>query len=299
MKRQTELATIADGAQAPARRGGEARWRRRSASQAAQPSGVGQPPRAAQPSSPPATALVARPPWTRATRWRRCWPALLAVLSLGGGLCSVAVWHESTQDERFSLQVSAGCESIEPCQKLEAEAALRVQACWFGCGRELAEQRVARLQRYRAEERSAVREHYRQREDAERNAEQLEHERQLATWQREQAAKSALSEQEQRQRLELERLRQERIDRRVLEERQRRVGYLALLGAEGRLERLRRCHADKADKAGCEALILDLVEATSLADEKRKLAAENEKLLAGGSRALSAPRQPALPPANS
>ena len=141
-----------------------------------------------------------------------------------------------------------------------------------------------------------MREHYRQREDAERNAEQLERERQLATWQREQAAKSALSEQEQRQRLELERLHQERIDRRVLEERQRRVGYLALLGAEGRLERLRRCHAGKA---GCEALILDLVEAASLADEKRKLAAENEKLLAGGARATSAPRQPALPPANS
>lgn len=218
------------------------------------------------------------------------------MLSSCGALCSVSVWHASAGDERFSLQVSAGCEAIEPCQKLEAEAARRVQACWFGCGREIAEQRVARLQRYRAEERLAVREHYRLREDAERNAEQLERERQLAAWQREQAAKSALSEQEQRQRLELERLHQERIDRRVLEERQRRVGYLALLGAEGRLERLRRCHADKA---GCEALILDLVEAASAADEKRKLAAENEKLLAGGARALPAPHQPALPPANS
>jgi hypothetical protein len=215
---------------------------------------------------------------------------------LCAGLGSAAAWHQRTQGEQFALQLSAGCEEIEPCQKLEAEAARRTQACWVGCGREVAEQRVARLQRYRAEERSAVREHYRQREDAERNAEQLERERRLAERQREQAAKSALSEQEQRQRLELERLRQERIDRRVLEERQRRVGYLVLLGAEGRLERLRRCHAEKA---GCEALILDLVEAASLADEKQKLAAENEKLLAGGARVASPPRQPALPPANS
>jgi hypothetical protein len=232
----------------------------------------------------------------RSLRWRRCWPALLSVLSVCGGLGSAAAWHERVQGEQFALELSAGCEDLEPCQKLEAEAARRAQACWLGCGREVAEQRVARLQRYRAEERLAVREHYRQREDAERNAEQLERERRLAERQLEQATNSALLEQEQRQRLELERLRQERIDRRVLEERQRRVGYLALLGAEGRFERLRRCHAEKA---GCEALILDLVEAASVANEKQKLAAENEKLLAGGARTASPPRQPALPPANS
>ena len=205
------------------------------------------------------------------------------------------VWHERAQGEQFSLQLSAGCEDIEPCQALEAEAARRAQACWLGCGRELAEQREARLQRYRAEERSAVREHYRQRDDAERQAVQLEREHQLAERQRAEAARSALLEQEQQQRLELERLRQAQIDRRLLEERQRRVGYLALLGAQGRLERLRRCHADKA---GCDTLILDLVDAAEPADEKQKLAAEHEKLLAG-TRAAPAPGQPLAPRPNS
>ena len=285
MRQRTELWTIAHPAHPPAHRSGEARWRRRSVP----PLGAARP--------------LTRPPTLRASSllapslsWRRAWPALVSLLFLCGGLGSAAAWHERAQGEQFSLQLSAGCEDIEPCQGLEAEAARRAQACWFGCGRELAEQRVARLQRYRAEERLAVREHYRQRDDAERNAEQVQRERQLAEWQREQAARSAFSEQEQQQRLELERLRQAQLDRRLLEERQRRVGYLALLGAEGRLERLRRCHADKA---GCEALILELVEAASLADEKQKLAVENEKLLAGGGRTAPAPRPPPAPSPNS
>jgi len=275
MRQRTELATIAQPANAPVP-SGEARWRRSAAS------------RQARPLTRSPALLRTSPVPAPSRRWRRVWPALVSALLLCGGLGSAAVWHARAQNEQFSLQLSAGCEEMGPCQKLEAEAARRAQACWFGCGRELAEQRVARLQRYRAEERLAVREHYRQRDDAERTAEQLERAQRLAEWQREQAARSAFSEQEQRQRLELERLRQAQIDRRLLEERQRRVAYLTLLGAEGRLERLRRCHADKA---GCEALILDLVEAASLADEKRKLAAENEKLLAGGARPAAAPRR--------
>jgi hypothetical protein len=285
MRPRTELLAIAHDGHARAWCSSEARWRRRAA-----------PPRAARPPSPPAAALPASPALPPPLRARRRWPALISLLVLLGGLGSLGAWHARAQDEQFSLQLSAGCEELEPCQKLEAEASRRAQACWLGCGRELAEQRVARLQRYRAEERLAVREHYRQRDDAERSAEQLERERRLVEWQREQAARSLASEQEQRQRLELERLRQAHIDRRLLEERQRRIGYLTLLGAEGRLERLRRCHADKA---GCEALILDLVEAASLAEEKQKLARENEKLLADPVRAAATPRRPKPPAPNS
>jgi hypothetical protein len=197
---------------------------------------------------------------------------LLAALAAFGG------WRWSAADDSFSERLSQGCEQIEPCRQLETEAAHRVQSCWLGCGRELSEHRMARSLRYRAEERTAVREHYRQRDDAERTEQQLQRDQKFAAWQREQAVHSADAEREQRQMLELERLRQDRIDQRVREERLRRVAYLALLGPEARAERLEHCHSEPA---GCEALVLDLIEAAPEAAEQRKLAERNEKLSHG------------------
>jgi hypothetical protein len=169
---------------------------------------------------------------------------------------------------------------------------------------------MARLLRYRAEERSAVREHYRQRDDAERSEQEVERERKLAAWQREQAAHSAEAEREQRERLELERLRQDRIDQRIQAERQRRISYLALLAPAARAERLQQCYAEPLRAAasgapragqtvpGCESLVLDLIEAAGNRAEKLELAELNEKLLHGGVPAprAAAPRPPATTP---
>lgn len=215
------------------------------------------------------------------------------VLLLTGLAVLGTAWHLSAAGDSLAEQLSEGCSDVEACRQLEAEAARREQSCWLGCGRSQAEHRLARSLRYRAEERSAVRAHYRQREDAERNERQLEHAQRVANEQREHAAQQARAEREQRERLELERLRQDRIDRRAADERQRRVSYLALLDPAARAARLERCHAQKA---GCDALAVDLVEAAAEAAEKRKLVALNEKLLNGGGRATT-PAEPRREPA--
>jgi len=236
-------------------------------------------------------SAVARAPRAAGPLVRAAAGAMLAALA---GLATCR-WLGS--DDSFAERLGQGCEQLEPCRQLEAEAARREQSCWLGCGRELSDHRMARLLRYRAEERSAVREHYRQRDDAERSEQQNEREQKLADWQREQAAHSAEAEREQRERLELERLRQDRIDQRVQAERQRRISYLALLAPAARAERLEQCHAEPeraaAGPAGCEALVLDLVEAATDGAEKRKLAELNEKLLHGG---VPAPRAAAAKP---
>lgn len=208
---------------------------------------------------------------------------LLGAALAGLTLLGLAWQLSAGGDGSLAEQLSQGCHDVEACRALEAEAARREQACWLGCGRSEAEHRLARSLRYRAEERSAVREHYRQRDDAERNERQQEHAERVAEQQRERAAQQARADREQRERLELERLRQDRLDRRNAEERQRRVAYLALLEPAARAARLERCHAQKA---GCDELVLDLIEAAEPA-EKRKLVALNERLLSGGGSAAA------------
>jgi hypothetical protein len=225
------------------------------------------------------------PPASHGRPWARGLGLLLA-----GLLTTVCAWRLSAGQDLLAERLSEGCSDVEACRQLEAAAALHEQSCWLGCGRSEAEHRLARTLRYRAEERSAVREHYRQRDDAERSERQLEREQRVADEQRELAAQQARAESEQRERLELERLRQDRIDRRNAEERQRRVSYLALLEPAARAARLERCHVQKT---GCDALVLDLLEAAVEPAEKRKLVALNEQLLRGGGRATqrSEPRR--------
>jgi hypothetical protein len=228
---------------------------------------------------------------------RRPWRALAVaagLLSFAGVALGAAHWADA--DDSFAERLSSGCEEVGACQLLEAEAYHRLQSCWLGCGSELSEHRLARSLRYRAEERSAVREHYRERDAAERDEQRAEREHRLAERQREQAAHEAQVEREQRERLALERLRQDRIDRRIAEERQRRVAYLALLAPRARAQRLEHCYADKA---GCEALLLDLVEAAAGTEEKRQLAELNERLLHPGPSASKSPAKPASPAPNS
>jgi hypothetical protein len=212
---------------------------------------------------------------------------------MAAGLTALVAAALLTADrDSLAQRLSEGCNTVDACRQLEAEASRREQSCWLGCAGSEGEHRLARSLRYRAEERSAVREHYRQREDAERSQRQQEREQRVANEQREHAARAALAEREQRERVELERLRQDRIDRRIAEERQRRVSYLALLEPAARVARLERCHAKKA---GCDALVLDLIEAAVEPGEKRRLVALNEKLLNGGRGQQAERREPAAP----
>lgn len=284
MRGRNDLVKLEPGA-GPHSEPAAARWRRTRTQRAASPE--------TRTLVVPSIVVVPQP-----RRW-----ALRAAAAVLIGLAGLTAWRSLGSDDAFAERLSQGCEQLEPCRQLEAEAARREQSYWLGCGRELSDHRMARLLRYRAEERSAVREHYRQRDDAERSEQQSEREQKLADWQREQAAHTAEAEREQRERLELERLRQDRIDQRVQAERQRRISYLALLAPAARAERLEQCYAEPARvaagtgqeraQANCEALALDLVEAAAEGTEKRKLAELNEKLSHGGA---SAPRAAAAKP---
>lgn len=175
----------------------------------------------------------------------------------------------------FSGRIAAGCDELASCQTLEAEAESRAAECLLFCGRAEAEHRAARLMRYRAEERRAVRDHYRARE----RAEQLERERAQARArderERRESARAQEAAREHSERLELEQLRQASFDRRVADERQRRAGYYAALGAEGRARRMERC-LERHER--CDALAIDLLEAARDEDERRALAQLNERV---------------------
>lgn len=176
-------------------------------------------------------------------------------------------------DSAFSHRVAAGCEELEPCRSLEAEAERRMEGCSLMCGDTAAEYKAARLMRYRAEERLAVRAHYQERDRTERLERELQRARQVDDWQRREAARSDQAEREREHQLELERLRQAHVDRRLSEERQRRQNYYSALGPEGRAQRLKHC---LAGSQRCDALVLDLLEAAAGDAERRKLAEQNE-----------------------
>ena len=174
MRERTALVKQEPGSRAPAEPAA-ARWRRTRTLRVPTPIE----PRAVEPLR---SVVVARTARASGPRVRAIAAALLA------GLAGLVAWRSLGSHDSFSERLSQGCEQLEPCRQLEAEAARREQSCWLGCGSELSDHRMARLLRYRAEERSAVREHYRQREDAERSEQQSEREQKLADWQREQAA---------------------------------------------------------------------------------------------------------------
>lgn len=216
-------------------------------------------------------------PWRQLLLRRRCW--LIVGGLLAAGTCWAALGRgEQAVDSAFSQRLSRGCEKVEPCRRLEALAERRVADCWGWCPGREAELRAARSLRYRAEERRAVREHYRQRAEAERGEQQRQRAQQLELRQRELAARNEAAEREHGRRLQLERLEQERLERRLSERRKRRVAYLGLLGVEGRARALRRC---AATPAGCGEVISELLDAATGAQERRALAELHEQLLDG------------------
>jgi hypothetical protein len=251
--------------------GQETRWRRRGRSG---PTAVLVAPHA-QP-VPPLPRHIIRP---RSRAIHALW------LLLAGAVCGALVYvAERADDSAFARRVAAGCEELAPCRTLEAEAERRMATCAFFCGGVAAEYREVRGLLHRAEERQAVREHYRERNRTEREARERINAQKLDEWQRRKAASAESAAREREERLELERLRQAHFDRRLLEERTRRARYFASLGAEGREKRLKRC-LKSADS--CDALALELVESAADDAEKRALGDLNEGVT-----------PPALPPAS-
>jgi hypothetical protein len=199
--------------------------------------------------------------------------------AIGAGLFAGTVWAGATLamthagDSAFSRRIAAGCEELQPCLSLEAEAEQRMDNCSLGCGRSAEEHRAARLMRFRAEERRAVRDHYRERDRAEQLERKAERARQLDDWQRRETARAEEADRDRRQQVELERLRQAHVDRRLAEERERRQSYYSALGPDGRAKRLEHC---LAGNERCDPLVLDLLDATRDDAERRKLAELNE-----------------------
>jgi hypothetical protein len=245
----------------------------------------------------------------RLPRYLGRWLAGLGVLSLLAIIGAAVELRGS--DAQFERRLGEGCEEVEACRVLEADAARRVEACRFGCGRERAEHKMARLLRYRAEERRAVHEHYRLRDDAERSEREKERDRSLAERERLESTRAeeaergraAEAERAQAERLELERMRLAAAERHAAEERQRHLVYLGLLGADEREQRLRRCFSGNKPAGAlaatpCESLIVDLVESVPDVAEKRHLAELNERLLNGEAPGLhsATPKQkPVIP----
>lgn len=189
----------------------------------------------------------------------------------------------------FSGRVAAGCDTLAECRSLEADAERRAGQCLLFCGREEAEHRAARLMRYRAEERQAVREHYRARELAEEQQQERVRARALDEQQRRDSARAEQAAREQHERVELEQLRQSYLDRRLAEERQRKLSYFVALGAEGRAQRLGSC-LERRER--CDVLALDLLDAAHDDAERRALAQLNERMTQAPSTAPSTSGEP-------
>jgi hypothetical protein len=218
-------------------------------------------------------------------RARRRRSSIALWLALFGCVAVGCAFQFGSPDTGFARRLELGCEELEQCRRLEAEASLRLADCWVLCGDRAIERQLASFLRYRSEERQAVREHYRQRGEAERQEARRLREQEADESRRAQAARAQAAEREHQQRLELERLRQAQVERRATEQHRRRVSYLSVLGAEGRVRHLRRC--EKAG-AGCDGLILELLDAAGNADEKRSLAELHERLAAGEEAGLPA-----------
>lgn len=233
--------------------------------------------RAAGAHSGPVAAPISTRPLRAARRFAALRGALLALLLGGASWSGASALLSHSGDSAFSRRIGAGCEELEPCLSLEAEAERRMDACSLGCGRAAAELAAARQMRFRSEERHAVREHYRERERSEQVERQRELDERREQWQRERAVRAEEAARERQHRLELERSRQAHSDRRAAEERQRRVGYLTLLGPAGRALRLKRCLEKSRER--CDALTLDLLDAAQDDRERRALAETNEGVI--------------------
>jgi hypothetical protein len=226
-----------------------------------------------------------RPPLEQplARRWQRRSPArtrplLRAALGCGlvallAGVLASVPWQ---RPDDLSRRLAQGCEDVEQCQALAADAALQLGECWLGCEGERAHDRAARLLVLHAQERRRVRDHYRQSDALEDRIMQGERERRAEDEQRLLAARAALDERRYQRQLEEQRAEREAEQQRLAEQRAKELRYLGLLSPDGRELRLRRCHQGFGS---CDGLLELLLDAAGNERERRQLADLNERLL--------------------
>jgi hypothetical protein len=217
-------------------------------------------------------------------RWRRRLPAprrahgrwLLVVLLLGAAAAATAFATQHTRGDGFERLLATGCDEVEPCRALEAEAAERLARCGLSCEREREQQHEARQLLYRAEERRRVREHYRQSAELEGRIQDSARSRRIEDEQRVLAAQARAEERLRKEQLESEQAERERAAARAAEQRARELRYLTLMSAKAREQRLKRCHERLAS---CDALVELMLDAAQDDRERRRLVEINERAL--------------------
>jgi dTMP kinase len=215
-----------------------------------------------------------RRPTTGRRRGLGRWLALVALLGGGAGATLFVAQH--ARMDGFERVLESGCDEVDSCKALEAEASARLGRCVVSCGREREHQREARHLLYRAEERRRVREHYRQSDALEGRIQETERERRIEDEERVLAAQARVEERHRKELLEVERAERERQDAKLAEQRARELRYLTLLSPAAREQRLKRCHEQLAT---CDALVELLLDAATDERERRRLVASNERAL--------------------
>jgi hypothetical protein len=202
------------------------------------------------------------------------WLGLMVLLGTAGAALLLVTGH--AQGDGFERLLAAGCDEVEPCQALEAEASARLARCSFSCASERDQQREARQLLYRAEERRRVREHYRQSAELEGRLAESARSRRIEDQERVLAAQARIEERLRKEQLEIEQAERERVAARAAEQRARELRYLKLMSPRAREQRLKRCHERLAS---CEGLVELMLDAASDDRERRRLVELNERAL--------------------
>lgn len=221
--------------------------------------------------------------------------AALCLVAVGG-----FVFHSRLSAQRLAERLDAGCLDVDDCRALVHTAETTHDHCLIGCAPHEQLVAQARLRFRGALEQAAHQERQRQDDD---------YERALATRRDSEAART---EQEHQQRLEeldrqhrhelamvaaeTERARQEKAELQA-----NRLAYLQQLSREQRLRRLDACHGQGA---ACDELALALAEAAPSRQERQQLIDAHERYVTGGpprarSAVAPAPPNPASEPDNS
>src|SRR5690554_4525049 len=145
-------------------------------------------------------------------RWRRRLPAprrgharWLALMALLAGAAAVALLvSRRAQGDGLERLLAAGCDEVESCRLLAAQATEQLARCTFWCERERAQQREARALLHRTEERLRVREHYRQSAELEGRLEQSARSRRIEDEQRVLAVQARAEERLRKEQLDAE-----------------------------------------------------------------------------------------------
>lgn len=209
---------------------------------------------------------------------RRIRGVTVAVVTLCLLAVGVFVFHSRLAAQRLAERLDAGCLDVDDCRALVHIAETSRDHCLIGCAPHEQLVNQARLRFRGALEQAAHQERQRQDDDYERV---LATRRDSEAARTEQAHQQRLAELDLQHRHELamvaaetERARQEKAELQA-----NRLAYLQQLSREQRLRRLEVCHAEGA---ACDDLALSLAEAAPSRSERQQLIDAHERHVTGG-----------------